>query len=389
MTLIEAAWDDARAAAVARAREIMRPSPSFIAVHEGAGRTLAHDATAKCALPPFDTSAMDGWAVSGNGPWRIVGDALAGTPYRGTLEPSTCVRIATGAVVPDGATAVLRSERAKLRGDEVDGEAVDGQDIRRAGEECAAGELLIGAGTLLTPAHLGLLAAAGHDTTEVAAEPRVGVVVLGDELLDHGVPADGRIRDALGPQLPAWLRSMGARVVDVQRVADDEQVTIDALRSAAGTADVVITTGGTARGPRDTLRAALNELGALIVDHVRVRPGHPMLLADIGVPVIGLPGNPHSALVGLMTLAAPMLDAMLGRISVITHVPAHEALNAAGDSTRVVAGTLVDGQFTGAPFTGSAMLRGLADSTGMAIVPKGGIQAGELVRWMPFPYAAT
>ena len=389
MTLIEAAWDDARAAAVARAREIMRPSPSFIAVHEGAGRTLAHDATAKCALPPFDTSAMDGWAVSGNGPWRIVGDALAGTPYRGTLEPSTCVRIATGAVVPDGATAVLRSERAKLRGDEVAGEAVDGQDIRRAGEECAAGELLIGAGTLLTPAHLGFLAAAGHDTIEVAAEPRVAVVVLGDELLDHGVPADGRIRDALGPQLPAWLRSMGARVVDVQRVADDEQVTIDALRSAAGTADVVITTGGTARGPRDTLRAALNELGALIVDHVRVRPGHPMLLADIGVPVIGLPGNPHSALVGLMTLAAPMLDAMLGRISVITHVPAHEALNAAGDSTRVVAGTLVDGQFTGAPFTGSAMLRGLADSTGMAIVPKGGIQAGELVRWMPFPYAAT
>ena len=389
MTLIEAAWDDARAAAVARAREIMRPSPSFIAVHEGAGRTLAHDATAKCALPPFDTSAMDGWAVSGNGPWRIVGDALAGTPYRGTLEPSTCVRIATGAVVPDGATAVLRSERAKLRGDEVAGEAVDGQDIRRAGEECAAGELLIGAGTLLTPAHLGFLAAAGHDTIEVAAEPRVAVVVLGDELLDHGVPADGRIRDALGPQLPAWLRSLGARVVDVQRAVDDERATIDALRSAAGTADVVITTGGTARGPRDTLRAALNELGALIVDHVRVRPGHPMLLADIGVPVIGLPGNPHSALVGLMTLAAPMLDAMLGRISVITHVPAHEALNAAGDSTRVVAGTLVDGQFTGAPFTGSAMLRGLADSTGMAIVPKGGIQAGELVRWMPFPYAAT
>ena len=388
MTLVEASWDDARTAAVDLAHDVAIPDPSSIPLHEGMGRTLAHDARAVCALPPFDTSAMDGWAVCGSPPWRIVGDALAGAPYRGTLAPSTCVRIATGAVIPDGATAVLRSERSTMRGDEVDGEAVDGQDIRRAGEECAAGELLIGAGTLLTPAHLGLLAAAGHDTVEVATEPRVAVVLLGDELLDTGSPADGRIRDALGPQLPAWLRSMGARVVGVHRADDDAKATINALRVAASTADLVITTGGTASGPRDTLRAAITELGVIVVDQVQVRPGHPMLLGRCSVPVVGLPGNPHSALVGLVTLAQPMLETLLGRVTPVSRVPARETLHPAGHSTRVVAGTLVDGQFTGAPFTGSAMLRGLAESSGLAIVPPTGIAAGELVRWLPFPYSS-
>lgn len=385
MTLVEADWHGARAAARALAFSL---GTERVDLRDAIGRTLAADARARCALPPFDTSAMDGWAVAGEGPWRIVGDALAGWPYREALEPGTCVRIATGAVVPSGADAVVRSERAMVSGDTVtcDGSVDAGTDIRRAGEESADGELLAVRGTVLTPAHAGLLAAAGHDGADVAIRPRVAILTLGDELLDHGIPAAGRIRDALGPQLPAWLTAMGAQVSGVRHADDDPRATADALRAAISGNDLVVTTGGTARGPRDGMRAALAGLGELAVDGVRVRPGHPMLLGRIDdVPVVGLPGNPHSALVALATLAAPIVAGMLGQPDDEARVPARDDLRGAGSSTRLIAGTLVDGAFTGAPFTGSAMLRGLAQSTGFAVVPPGGCAPGDLVTWLAHP----
>ena len=385
MTLVEADWHEARDAA----RALATPrATERVGLREAVGRTLAEDMHARCSLPPFDTSAMDGWAVAGPSPWRIVGDALAGAPYRATIEPGTCVRIATGAVVPEGTDAVVRSERALVTPGTVAGDSVidPGTDIRRAGEESAAGELLAMRGMVLTPAHIGLLAAAGHDDAEVAVRPRVVILTLGDELLDHGVPEDGRIRDALGPQLPAWLEAMGAQVTDVHRVDDDPGATRDVLRTSTAANDLVVTTGGTARGPRDGMRAALTGLGELVVDGVRVRPGHPMLLGHLeGVPIVGLPGNPHSALVALMTLAAPIIAAMLGRSDPEARVPAGDDLHGTENGTRLIAGTLVDGAFTGAPFTGSAMLRGLATSTGFALVPPHGAAAGELVMWLPLP----
>lgn len=385
MTLVEAAWDEARAAARALASRL---GSELVPLDASPGRTLAVDAHARCALPPFDTSAMDGWAVAGAGPWRIVGDALAGWPYDKALEAGTCVRIATGAVVPSGTDAVLRWERSTVDGDTVSTTDVQphGADIRRAGEECAQGELLARAGTVLTPAHAGLLAAAGHDDIDVTRRPRVIVLTLGDELLDAGLPEHGRIRDALGPQLPAWLTAMGAEVIAVRHAPDDEQATATAIADATEGSDLVVTTGGTARGPRDGMRAAIAELGDLVVDGVRVRPGHPMLLGRVrDVPVVGLPGNPHSALVALATLAQPIVEAMLGRAEQDRRVPAGADLHGAGDSTRLLAGALVDGAFTGAPFTGSAMLRGLAESSGFAVVPPGGCAHGELVRWLEHP----
>lgn len=383
MTLIEGSWDEARRVA----RGVARPIGSeFIALELGAGRTASFDAYAKCNLPPFDSSAMDGWAVCGTGPWKIVGDAIASRPFMHELGEGTAIRIATGAVVPLGATSVVRSENAreddgKLHTEE---EVRSGQHIRRMGEECTDGERMIAAGSLLTPPHLGLLAAVGHDEVQVAVRPRVAILTFGDELLPRGVPTGGLIRDSLGPQLPAWLRAMGAEVASIHHVSDDYADALASLIDASTRADLIITTGGTANGPRDSLRAAIGEVGSLVVDCVRVRPGHPMLMGTIGeTPMIGLPGNPHSALVALITLAQPIIDAMLGRVDVEQHVPTSDDLHPAGNGSRLIAGKLVNGAFTGAPFTGSAMLRGLANSSGFAVVPEEGCKVGELVRWLP------
>jgi molybdopterin molybdotransferase len=168
---------------------------------------------------------------------------------------------------------------------------------------------------------------------------------------------------------------------------------VGAFERAVGRADVIITTGGTAEGPRDHVRAAVEQLGGrLVVDHVAVRPGHPMLLAVIPdsagrqVPLVGLPGNPHSAVVGFVTLAVPILDALLGRAPrALASVPAAEELRAPAGHTRLVAGNLQDGAFVLSPYGGSAMLRGLSQSAGFAVVPEGRTAAGDHVAWLPLP----
>ena len=218
-------------------------------------------------------------------------------------------------------------------------------------------------------------------------------MVLGDELQHSGVPRDGRVRDSLGPQLPGWLTRMGAEVVATEHIPDDLDAVVAALQRNAGECDVIITTGGTAAGPRDHLHAALAAAaGTLVVDCVAVRPGHPMLLATLPgtgacvVPVIGLPGNPHSAIVGLMTLVQPIIDAMLGRPAMaLRSVPTVEALRSPAGHTRLIAGNLVDGKFVLSPYGGSAMLRGLAQSSGFAVAPAGDTPAGAVIDWLPLP----
>ena len=389
----EAHWDAARNAA---ASVVPRLAAESVPVSEVDGRTVADDVRALCDLPSFDSSAMDGWAVCGPRPWRVVGEALAGLPAPlglRTLEPGTCVRIATGAVVPDGTSAIVRWEDARLDGDVVLGEATPGRDIRPAGEECRVGEVVAEAGSRATPAVVGLLAATGHDVVSVVQRPRVALMLLGDELQVAGVPRDGRVRDSLGPQLPGWLARAGAIVCARAQVSDDRHRVVEALANAACDADIVITTGGTADGPRDHLHAAIDALGGgVIVDRVAVKPGHPMVLATIPgsddrvVPLIGLPGNPHSAVVGLVTLGVPVIDAMLGRLEQpLPLVPTASELRAPVNQTRLIAGVVRDGRFELSPYGGSAMLRGLTRSRGFAVVPPGITAVGGEVRWLRLP----
>ncbi len=384
----EVGWDIAR---VIAANQCQQLASDEISLEIATNRILARDCPALCDLPTFTTSSMDGWAVAGDGPWKIVGDIKAGAPCEADLKSGTSVRIATGAVIPHGTFGVVRWEVAEVKDEYVHAQVTDGADIRPAGEECRKGDLLARGGAELSPSLIGLLAACGFDKVEVVRKPKVALLLLGDELLLSGLPEGGRVRDSLGPQLPGWLDRLGAELISVTYVTDELSSVIEAL-SQAVECDLLITTGGTADGPRDHVHNALASLNAsMVVDRVKSRPGHPMLLAKIphrgkSVPLLGLPGNPQSAIVGLMSLGAPVIDSLLGRKPYeLQTVITNNELVAPTNFTRLVLGNLVLGRFEMGEHLGSAMLRGLAASTGFAVVNSGTTHAGGQVRWLPLP----
>jgi molybdopterin molybdotransferase len=312
------------------------------------------------------------------------------------------MEIATGAMVPAGTTAVLRSEDSVVTGSEVRGNPRPRREWREAGEEARQGELLGPAGAPVTPAVIGLAAASGHDALRVRRRPRAVVVVLGAELLTSGRPAGGRIRDALGPQLPAWLRRLGATMTDPAVIgpADDTpDACLTALRQALATgADIIVTTGGTMRGSVDELRGALSELGAsYLVDTVQARPGAPMLLAALADPtgastlLAGLPGNPQAAIAALLTLVPPALAGLAGRS--LPELPAIELgapIPGRGARTHLaLVSRGQDGRGYPVAHAGSAMLRGLAQAAGFAVIaPRQKADCGTTVTFMPLPLSA-
>ncbi|MGW4836857.1 molybdopterin molybdotransferase MoeA [Streptomyces globisporus] len=394
-------WDRARAVAARAGRG--GPSATIrLPLDRAPGHVLAEALGALSDLPSFDTSAMDGWAVAGPGPWAFEAGAgfLAGRGPAAALPDGTAVRIATGARVPPETTAVIRSEHAHV--DEARGllharrSVVTGQDIRPRGQECRSGEQLVPAGTVVTPAVLGLAAAAGYDALPVVPRPRVDILVLGDELLNAGLPHDGLIRDALGPMLGPWLRALGAEVSGARRLGDDAGALRDALTSSD--ADLIVTTGGTAAGPVDHVHPVLDALGAeLLVDGVAVRPGHPMLLARLspdGPYLVGLPGNPLAAVSGLLTLAEPLLAGIAGRPAQDPYrALVHAEVHGHPHDTRLVPVVHRPGRAGGrdhvAPlrYNGPAMLRGIAAADGLAVVPPGGVRSGTEVEILDLPWA--
>ncbi|WP_090928064.1 molybdopterin molybdotransferase MoeA [Nonomuraea jiangxiensis] len=304
-------WGPARALATGSAR---LPSPVPVPLSDALGCRLAAPLVALVAVPGADVAAMDGYAVAGSGPWRVAGRVLAGgVPYDGELCPGEAVEIATGAPTPVGAESVLPYEQAQAAPSWVDGAAEPGRHIRRRGEDIAEGAVVLGTGTVLTPAALGLAAALGHDTLVVRPKPRVTVLVTGDEVVHEGLPGPGRVRDAIGPFLPGLVEWAGGRVAETVRLPDGQRPL--RARLAGPSADVVVVCGASSIGPADHLRKVLGDLGAdVIVDGVAVRPGHPQLLARLpgGPLVVGLPGNPFAALAAAVTLLAPVLRGLAG-----------------------------------------------------------------------------
>jgi molybdopterin molybdotransferase len=388
-------WPEARARA-ARAGRLTRGDRSHrVAGDRALGEALAEPLTALTDLPSFDTSAMDGWAVSGPGPWSVVAaeSVLAGHAYAGELPDGTAVRIATGARIPPEATAVIRSEHARTDDAgrlHAEQRVTQGQDIRPRGQECRSGDQLLSAGTTVTPAVLGLAAAAGYDTLHTVPRPTVEVLVVGDELLTEGLPHDGLIRDALGPMIGPWLRSLGAEVRGTKRVRDDATALYRAISGSR--ADLVVTTGGTASGPVDHVHPVLEKAGAkLLVDGVSVRPGHPMLLArlDAGRHLVGLPGNPLAAVSGLLTLAEPLLRELAGRRAPTPyHAPVGDDLRGHPHHTRLVPFVHRADALEPVHFNGPAMLRGIAIADGLAVVPPGGVAPGALLEVLDLPWTA-
>ena len=288
------------------------------------GRVLAEDVSSSEDLPPFDSSAMDGYAVAGvdGGELAIVGESRAGAPAREVLGAGGAIAISTGARIPEGAVAVMPVERVEA----VDGRVrvpglEPGANIRRAGEDVRAGEVVLRAGTELGPAEVAMLAQVGATELRCGAVPRVAVVVTGDELVDAGAPlGPGQIRDSNAPALASLARAAGARVESTRRVGDDFGATVAALRAALAEADVVCVSGGVSVGEHDHVKPALAELGVEEAFWgVALKPGKPTWFGTAGAEpgdgprlVFGLPGNPVSAMVTFALFARPALRALAG-----------------------------------------------------------------------------
>ncbi|WP_394768803.1 molybdopterin molybdotransferase MoeA [Lacisediminihabitans sp.] len=378
-------WHTARALASSAAARL--PAET-VPLDEAIGRVLAADVLALCDLPHYASSAMDGWAVRGDGPWAIT---------TGALSPGTASVVQTGGVIPHGADAVLRSESGSVRvrgGRSVLSSTTDeprhAQHIRTAGDEARLSDLLIAAGTPINPAHVAVAAAGGHDELGVICRPRVALIFTGDEIVESGIPGPGRVRDSFGPQLPAVVGMLGGAVVSASRVRDDLAATIAALGGGTSDSDLVITTGGTGDSSVDHIHAALRSIGAeVLVPRVAMRPGGPSLLARLpdGRLLVGLPGNPLAAMMGLVTLVEPVIAALGGRPEpVLGTVATAEPLPGRAGSSVLVPYRLLDGRAVANPWLGSGMMRGLAEAAGVLIVPPSGVPAGGTAETVALPW---
>ena len=300
--------------------ERAQPLPAeTVVLEEAAGRVVAEAATAETDLPPFASSAMDGYAVrAADTPGRlpVVARIAAGRPAAEEVSSGAAMGIATGGVVPAGADAVVPVENVVEHGNEVEilAGVEAGRHVRPRGGDLGAGEVVVAAGTTLTPARLGALAAAGVSAVRCARRPRAAVLPTGTELRRPGEPlGPGEIYEANGLILSAQLRAAGADVEVLPAVRDDEAAHRAALEQALA-ADLVVTSGGVSVGPHDLVRRVEAELGVEeIFWRVAVKPGKPLAFGVRGgTLVFGLPGNPVSALVGFELFVRPGLRALEG-----------------------------------------------------------------------------
>ncbi len=387
-------WLEARKLAWSLAEPLVSHS---VPLASAVGRILATNVVAAHPMPHYASSAMDGWAVAGSPPWILT--------EKGTrVSPGQAVPIVTGGAIPAGAKSVLRSESGELAKDDDGlpvlilggkarpGEPKNGQHIRPAGQEAAEGELLIKAGSTLNPAHISLAALGGLDAVSVLGRPGVKIVLTGDEVVPSGIPEAGFVRDAFSPQLGAVVEMLGGTIVGLQRSADNLASMLEALADdELEPADVLITTGATGSSSADFLREAITAMGGTFhVPHIAMRPGHPTLLAELpdGRFIVGLPGNPLAAMVGLMVLGAPLL-AKLGSLPepVLTEVPCGSPIKAFSGPTRLMPYRLVYGLASPCAHTDSAMMRGLAMADGVMAVPPRGAKMGETLPAMLLPWS--
>ncbi len=302
-----------------------RSSCEEVALEDALARVLAADAVAPNDVPPFTSSAMDGFAVLAADTrdvparLRLVGEARAGHGAGVVVRPGTAVRISTGAPVPGGADAIVRQELTEPGEGEVTVHASVpvGNDVRYAGEDIAAGETTLLAGTLLGSAEIGHLASLNLARPVVARRPRLALVSTGDELVSPGPELEpGQIRDANAPALTAAARAAGGEVITSVRVGDDRSATVRTLASALDGVDLVCTVGGVSVGPHDHVRPALEKLGGRqVFARVSLKPGGQVcfyVMPD-GTLAFALPGNPASALTAFRVLVVPAIYAMLGR----------------------------------------------------------------------------
>ena len=296
---------------------VTRLGAETVVLDVAAGRVLAEPVSALRDQPPFDSSAMDGWAVRGAAEtFAIVGESAAGHGYVGALAEGEAVRIFTGAPVPAGAERVVIQEEALREGDRVRVSApADGPSfIRPRGGDFRAGAALLGRGARLDPWRLAMAAAAGRAELSVVQRPQVVILSTGEEIVPAGsTPGTEQIFDSAGPALAALIARWGGEAVRLTATGDDVEAIASALAGAGG--DLIVTVGGASVGDHDLVKPALARLGlTLAVETVRLRPGKQTWFGTLGDGrrILGLPGNPASALVCAELFLRPVLSAMQG-----------------------------------------------------------------------------
>lgn len=380
--------DEARAAVLAAATRL---PDAPVAVEEALGRVLGQAVVAGHDVPPFASSAMDGFAVracaSGTA-LTLVGESRAGTPWPGTLGEGEAVRISTGAAIPDGAEGVLQLELVDEAGGTITtrDDVEPGRNIRGAGEDLRGGSTVLEAGTRLGPAELGVAVHAGVAELRCTRRPRVAVLATGDELVPPGAPlGPGLIHDSNRVTLAALAARDGAEVTLARRVRDDAAQTRAAIAAALEAADVVLLSGGVSVGPHDHVKPALDALG--VTEHfwrVALRPGKPTWFGTHdGRLVLGLPGNPVSAMVTYILFARPALAALQGAAGdpARDSAPLGEAVVRHPDRDECLRVRLVDGRVHPSGPQGSHVLSSMAAADALAVVPRGPgqLEAGDEV----------
>ena len=372
------------------------------------GDVLAADVASPMPVPHYSSSAMDGYAVSGPGPWELLDAPAEGAQGRnihrtgGSLGHGQALPVLTGSLIPEGTTAVVRSEHSQVTSSTLSlspGRSVEpGADIRVAGEELAEGDTLLEAGTRITARHLALLSTCGVDTVRVLPELTVDLAFTGNEVITSGVPAPGEVRDAFSASFPALLTAAGAHIQRCDRLQDDPAEVQKWL--ASSTADMVIVTGGSGHSGQDFARTFITEQADTVLAHsVRCAPGHPTLLTTRTTSrgtqlIMGAPGNPLAAHVALHSFGLLAVLVASGQDFFPTQtclIPNHfppirkdrirlvpVALSSSGRDSRT-------GYPTADPMTrtNSHMLSGYARADGLLVVPREGLTAGQLATYLP------
>ncbi|AWY00037.1 molybdopterin molybdenumtransferase MoeA [Marinomonas primoryensis] len=299
----------------------LRVVPQTIALSNAAGRILAKDIVADIFVPPYDNSAMDGYALA-SGDWQAdkaftISQRVPAGQSAQPLVPGTCARIFTGANIPSGADTVIMQEDAKCVDDHVAfaHPPKKGDNIRPKGQDMQAGQTVIKAGEKISPMHIGLLSSLGITNITVYKLLRVGILTTGDELIPAGETLKaGQIYNSNGPMLKALVTQAGHQVEQCLHAADSPEDTKAALKTLLQSCDVILSSGGVSVGEEDHVKGVLEKLGTVHLWKIAIKPGKPLVHATLeGIPFLGLPGNPSSTLVTYHWFARLLLSICSGQ----------------------------------------------------------------------------
>ena len=398
---------DSSSMSVPKAREFIRAfltpvtGVERVALRAALGRVLAADVVSPMRVPAHDNSAMDGYAVrfadlaaDGEATLRVAGTSYAGTLFDGVMGPGECVRIMTGAKIPDGADTVVIQEQVRVEGGAVrigTGHH-KGQHLRRAGEDVEIGQTVLRPGTWIRPADLGLAASLGIAELAVYRRLRVAFFSTGDELRSIGTPLmEGQIFDSNRYTIYGMLTRLGCDVIDMGVVRDDPELLEAAFKEAAAMADVVITSGGVSVGEADFTKDLLDRLGEVLFWKIAMKPGRPLAYGKIGdAQFFGLPGNPVSVMVTFYEFVREALLVLMGRTEVTPlptlQVPCVSALKKAPGRTEFQRGVMFQDEagswkVRATGDQGSGILRSMSEANCFIVLPEsqGNVTPGTLV----------